>query len=300
MGIRTVSRSIHEKMIRIPAHNVRKCHGAGLIIDLSCKIIVKSVSRLILSLFSMFLSVLTFAQGGLSTDFEKLVYKRDGNSLPYRLLKPEQPEPGKKYPLIVFLHGAGERGTDNEVHIDHVTGLFLNPHNRKKFPCYVLAPQCPKNVMWASHDREGNMKSSPSAIMQLVIGLMDKTEKAFPIDPSRIYITGLSMGGYGTWELIARFPDRFAAAVPVCGGGDPATAARISHVPVWAFHGSHDTTVRPANSRKMIRALQAAGAKPGYTEYPDVGHDSWVYAYREPYLLPWMFEKGLDKNSEGN
>ena len=160
MGIRTVSRSIHEKMIRIPAHNVRKCHGAGLIIDLSCKIIVKSVSRLILSLFSMFLSVLTFAQGGLSTDFEKLVYKRDGNSLPYRLLKPEQPEPGKKYPLIVFLHGAGERGTDNEVHIDHVTGLFLNPHNRKKFPCYVLAPQCPKNVMWASHDREGNMKSS--------------------------------------------------------------------------------------------------------------------------------------------
>lgn len=282
-------------MVRLSTANLRHCHGTGLIIDLSCKIIVKSVSRLILSLFSMFLSALTFAQGGLSTDFEKLVYTSKGESLPYRLLKPEQTEPGKKYPLILFLHGAGERGTDNELHINHITGIFLDAQNRKKYPCYVLAPQCPKNVMWASHDREGNMKPSPSAIMQLVIGLLDKAEKMFPIDVSRIYITGLSMGGYGTWELIARFPGRFAAAVPVCGGGDPSTAERMSHIPVWAFHGSHDTTVRPASSRKMIRALQAVGARPGYTEYPSVGHDSWVYAYREPYLLPWMFDKSLDK-----
>ena len=226
-------------MVRLSTANLRHCHGTGLIIDLSCKIIVKSVSRLILSLFSMFLSALTFAQGGLSTDFEKLVYTSNGESLPYRLLKPEQTEPGKKYPLILFLHGAGERGTDNELHINHITGIFLDAQNRKKYPCYVLAPQCPKNVMWASHDREGNMKPSPSAIMQLVIGLLDKTEKTFPIDVSKIYITGLSMGGYGTWELIARFPERFAAAVPVCGGVDPSTAERISHIPVWAFHDTN-------------------------------------------------------------
>lgn len=241
-----------------------------------------------------------FAQVGDSTPFDKHLYTSGNQTLPYRLLKPEKVEDGKKYPLIIFFHGAGERGTDNEIHIQHITETFLDPENRKKFPCYFIAPQCPQNTMWASHDREGKMKPNPAPVMEMVIGLIEKTQKDFPIDLARVYVTGLSMGGYGTWDLIARFPNRFAAAVPICGGGDIATAALIRHIPIWAFHGSRDTVVLPKNSRKMIRALQGAGGKPGYTEYPDVGHDSWVQAYGEPYLLPWLFRQHLEKTSDSN
>jgi predicted peptidase len=134
--------------------------------------------------------------------------------------------------------------------------------------------------------------------MAMVIELIAKIEKEFPIDRSRIYVTGLSMGGYGTWDLIARFPHRFAAAVPVCGGGDPETASQIKHIPLWAFHGALDNVVPPGQSRVMVRALQDAGGTPGYTEYPDVKHDSWVYAFREPHLLPWLFNQHLGEKSK--
>lgn len=248
----------------------------------------------------MILPLSLFAQGGATTTFDKYLYISGNQTLPYRLLKPQKLEAEKKYPLIIFFHGAGERGTDNEIHIKHITETFLNAENREKFPCFIIAPQCPENTMWASHDREGKMKASPSPVMQMVIALIEKTQNEFPIDLSRVYVTGLSMGGYGTWDLIARFPGRFAAAVPICGGGDQATAAIVQHIPIWAFHGSRDTVVLPQNSRKMIRAIQTAGGKPGYTEYPDVGHDSWVEAYREPYLLPWLFRQHLKKTSDGN
>ena len=133
--------------------------------------------------------------------------------------------------------------------------------------------------------------------MALLIELLAEAERMFPIDPDRIYVTGLSMGGFGTWDLIARFPDRFAAAVPVCGGGDPGTAPLIRDLPVWAFHGALDRVVPPSNSRVMVRALQEAGARPGYSEYPDVGHNSWTKAYEDPYLLPWLFEQHRQKRS---
>ena len=271
---------------------------AGLIIELNCKIIVKSVSKLILVL-GMMLPLSSLAQRELTNAFDKLLYTsgKEGR-LPYRLLKPETVEPGKKYPLVIFLHGAGERGADNEMHIQHITEAFLDSANRRQFPCYLIAPQCPENVMWASHDRDGKIKPEPSPVMKLVIGLIEKTEKKFPIDETRIYITGLSMGGYGAWDLLARYPNRFAAAVPICGGGDPETARSISHIPIWAFHGSMDPVVLPKNSRRMIKALQAAGGNPGYTEYPAVGHNSWEYAYRDPYLFPWIFGHRRQKNSD--
>lgn len=248
----------------------------------------------------MILPLSSVAQGVDSTPFDKHLFISGNQSLPYRLLKPKNPEPEKKYPLIIFFHGAGERGADNEIHIKHITETFLDPENRENFPCYIIAPQCPENTMWASHDREGKMKNRPTAVMEMVIALIDKTQKEFPVDHSRVYVTGLSMGGYGTWDLIARFPNRFAAAVPICGGGDEATAPLIQHIPIWAFHGSRDGVVLPKNSRKMIRAIQTAGGKPGYTEYPDVGHDSWVQAYLEPYLLPWLFRQHLEEPSNGN
>lgn len=245
----------------------------------------------------MISSMTAAAQDGPAKFFEKLLYRSGKDSLPYRLLKPENAGE-KKFPLVVFLHGAGERGTDNEVQIKHIQELFGDAGNRKRYPCYVLAAQCPENIMWASHNWQGNrlvMKEMPTRPMAMLIALIQEVEKNFPVDPDRIYVTGVSMGGYGTWDLLARFPGRFAAAVPICGGGDPETAASFHHVPIWAFHGALDRIVPASQSRIMIRALREAGAAPGYTEYPDVGHDSWTFAYRDPYLLPWLFSRELKR-----
>jgi predicted peptidase len=228
--------------------------------------------------------------------FDKLLHISNGDTLPYRLLKPVNPEVKQKFPLVIFLHGAGERGRDNEAHIQHIRELFLDERNRGKYPCYVLAPQCPKKESWSSYRRQeagATISEKPTRPMQMVTDLIEKVMKEYPIDPSRIYVTGLSMGGYGTWDLLARYPNKFAAAIPICGGGDAKTAAVFKHVPIWAFHGALDEVVPPQESRKMIKALQEAGGIPGYTEYPDIEHDSWVQAYREPHLIHWLFEQRL-------
>jgi predicted peptidase len=228
--------------------------------------------------------------------FDKLLYVNKGDTLPYRLLKPVSPESMEAFPLVIFLHGAGERGTDNEVQIKHISELFTDTKNRGKYPCYVVAPQCPKNQMWARFEGAKDnldIAKKPSLPMEMVLQLIEKISKEFPIDPNRIYITGLSMGGYGTWDLLARFPDKFAAAVPVCGGGAPNTVSKFKHVPIWAFHGGLDTVVQPQESRQMIQALWKAGATPGYTEYPDIEHNSWIQAYKEPHLMHWLFKQKL-------
>ncbi|HEY9488141.1 MAG TPA: prolyl oligopeptidase family serine peptidase [Chryseosolibacter sp.] len=251
----------------------------------------------------MLFSIFSFAQTDTVPLFDKLLYTSGKDILPYRFMQPESTHRDVDFPLVIFLHGSGERGNDNEAQIRHIAKLFSSAENRKKFPCYVLAPQCPIKAMWAAHDRSGNrlvMRATPTRPMALLIELIEKIEKEYRIDRSRIYITGLSMGGYGTWDLLARFPDKFAGAIPICGGGDPATASAIKHIPIWAFHGSLDSVVDPRQSRIMVKALQEAGGKPGYTEYPDVGHDSWGRAYQEPYLLPWLFNQRLEKNFKAN
>jgi predicted peptidase len=230
--------------------------------------------------------------------FDKLLYTSEKDTLPYRLLKPVNPDALELFPLVIFLHGKGERGSDNEAQIKHISNLALDPKYRGKYPCYILAPQCSKTELWAEHNKDGTVKTAPTDPMRLTIELIDKICKDFPIDKNRIYVTGLSMGGYGTWDLLARYPDKFAAAVPVCGGGDEKTASKIRHIPVWAFHGAKDNVVSPRNSRKMVKALQDAGGNPGYTEYPDIGHDSWVQAYQEPHLLPWLFKQKLGADKE--
>ncbi len=262
---------------------------------------VKRMSRLILVSLLVF-SLKTYGQINEVSLFDKLLYINRNDTLPYRLLKPVNPQAKKTFPLVIFLHGAGERGNDNEVQIKHITESFLDPDNRGRHACYLIAPQCPKKMSWSNHSRDGKtvtLKEKPTKPMQLLIELIEKIEREFPVDKSRIYVTGLSMGGYGTWDLIARYPDRFAAAIPICGGGDSQTAQRIYHVPLWAFHGARDKVVDPVQSRTMIQAIQDAGGDPGYTEYPDVEHDSWVYAYREPYLLPWLFKQVLIKTQQG-
>ncbi|HYC84989.1 MAG TPA: alpha/beta fold hydrolase [Chryseosolibacter sp.] len=228
--------------------------------------------------------------------FERAHYTSEGDTLPYRLLKPFETQQQTKYPLVVFLHGAGERGNDNEVQIKHISALFLDEQNRKNYPAFVLAPQCPRGHVWSSFRRDGQqvrLKNLASRPAQLLLRLMDEILNELPIDRERIYIVGLSMGGFGTWDLIARHPNKFAAAVAVCGGGAAGTAPSIKHIPVWAFHGGLDKVVLPRESRSMIQALRDAGGSPGYTEYPHVEHNSWVNAFKEPELLPWLFDKRL-------
>ena len=215
-----------------------------------------------------------------------------GKTLLYRLLKPEGYDPAKKYPLVIFLHGAGERGNNNEAQLKHGVKVVVQADVRKQSPCVRVAPQCPQRQVWAG--LEGGFNShkqaaKPSEPGRLVLELVGAMQKEYSIDPNRIYLTGLSMGGYGTWDLLARRPKLFAAGVPVCGGGDESTAERIVKIPIWVFHGDKDNSVPVARSRTMVEALKKAGGHPKYTEYPGVGHNSWDKAYADPELMKWLF-----------
>lgn len=228
-----------------------------------------------------------------SAPLEKRVFKgAGGKTLPYRLLLPGKQDPGTRYPLVLFLHGAGERGTDNEGQLRHGVPAFASAAGQEKYPCILVAPQCPTGARWVEVDwgaASHQQPEQPSAPMALTLELLDALCKELPVDRSRVYVTGLSMGGYGTWDILARRPEMFAAAAPVCGGADEATAGRIAHIPVWVFHGAKDGVVKTSRSRNMIQALQKAGARPKYTEYPDVGHAAWGPAYKDPELFRWLF-----------
>jgi predicted peptidase len=215
-----------------------------------------------------------------------------GQVLPYRLLKPKMIEPGREYPLVLFLHGAGERGSDNALQLVHGAKTFAATENRQKYPCFVVCPQCPQKRRWVEVDwnlPSHTMPAKPSVPMRLVFELLDKLTAELPVDKQRLYITGLSMGGFGTWDAIARRPDYFAAAVPICGGGDVAQSPKLVQLPIWAFHGDKDPVVKPSRTGDMIEAIRKAGGAPRVTMYPGVQHDSWNRAYADPALLAWLF-----------
>jgi predicted peptidase len=220
-----------------------------------------------------------------------------GLRMPYRLLVPG--ELASAYPLVLFFHGSGERGKDNKKQLVHGVERFARPDSRSRYPCLVLAPQCPTDldkqpIMWAGErERMHSLKLTPEVAIPLrtALELLNTIEDNYPIDPDRIYITGISMGGFAAWEALIRHPQRFAAAIPVCGGGDVSHADRIKNVPVWAFHGADDPVVPVEYSRSMIKMIKNAGGRPLYTEYPGVGHNSWDRAYAEPELLSWLFSQ---------
>jgi predicted peptidase len=217
-----------------------------------------------------------------------------GGKLPYRLLKPDNYDPKMSYPLVVFLHGAGERGIDNEKQLIHGVAEFAKEENRKKYPCFLVAPQCPEGKKWVEVDwgaASHRMPAEPSPSEVLLLELIAALQKEYRLDSKRIYITGLSMGGFGTWDLIARKPELFAAAVPICGGGDETQAAKIAAIPIWVFHGGKDGVVKVSRSRNMIEAIKKAGGHPKYTEYPEEGHASWIPAYRDADMMKWLFEQ---------
>jgi predicted peptidase len=224
--------------------------------------------------------------------FEARTYDDRGFALPYRLLKPQNYDAKQKYPLVVFLHGAGERGDENAIQLVHGMNDFASDENMAKYPAFVIAPQCPADRKWVEVDwtlESHTLPEDPSVSLDATLRLIAALQKEFSIDASRIYLTGLSMGGYGTWDLLARRPELFAAAIPICGGGDPAVAARFKDVPLWCFHGDQDTAVKPKRSREMIDALKAADGEPKYTEYKGVGHNSWAATYANPEVHAWLF-----------
>jgi predicted peptidase len=223
--------------------------------------------------------------------FEARTHTSDnGGSLPYRLFKPSGLEHDKKYPLLVFLHGAGERGTDNESQLKW-GGKVLAEAVQAKEKCFVVAPQCPPEHQWVNTPWAKGSYSvdavKESDELRMVVEIVKKVSKEFPIDADRIYVMGLSMGGFATWDLITRHPDLFTAAVPICGGGDPSKAKEI-RAKVWAFHGGADDVVPTAGTREMIEALKRAKKDPKYTEYAGVGHASWVNAWNEKGLIEWL------------
>jgi predicted peptidase len=185
----------------------------------------------------------------------------------------------------------GERGSDNVQHLKYISTPFLNEKNRTEFPCFLVVPQCPAKETWTYP----NWYKEPQEPIATVMKLIDSLSNLPSVDNTRIYITGLSMGGFGTWYLLTRYPDKFAAAVPICGGGDWSQVDKFKHVPIWTFHGAKDETVHPDQTRKMIEALKKAGGKPKYTEYKKAAHDSWTPAYNEPALFPWLFRQRLTK-----
>ena len=220
---------------------------------------------------------------------------QDGEPQPfrYRLLRPARPERGRAYPVVLFLHGSGERGSDNAAQLKFLPTWLAEPAMRERHPCLVVAPHCRADHKWVEVDwkdpRGATQPAEPSVDLAAAVAALDAVLAAEPADPDRVLLTGLSMGGYGTWDLAARSPGRFAAALPVCGGGDAATAPRLVRLPLWAFHGADDPVVPPARSRTMVEAIRAAGGAPKYTEFPGVGHDSWTPAYRDPDVLDWFF-----------
>ncbi len=206
----------------------------------------------------------------------------------YRLLRPEHAEPGEQYPLVLFLHGAGERGDDNRAQLKYLPELMATGPYRQAFPCFLVSPQCRAGRWWIprAEDKPGGEQ------LEMALEILDSVEKSCPIDPRRVYLTGLSMGGFGCWNLAAKYPERFAAVVPICGGGNAANAGKLVDIPIWAVHGAEDDVVRPELSRAMIEAVRAAGGHPHYTELAGVAHDSWTPAYTDPDgVIPWMFQQ---------
>ena len=221
------------------------------------------------------------------------------DTLLYRMLNPLQSEAGKKYPLVLFLHGAGERGNDNAKQLTHGASLFLNELNRKQFPAYVVFPQCPEEDYWASVKIDRSSQplhltfdySRPiTQSLSLVVDLVKQLKQDKNIDEKRIYVVGLSMGGMGTFEIIHRQPDLFAAAVPICGGGDDKMFSnKAARTPMWVFHGTEDNVISVQHSRTMVKRIKRINKGLRYTEYPGANHNSWDRAFAEPELLPWLF-----------
>ncbi len=247
--------------------------------------------------------------------FRRDIYAdKQGNKLPYQWMTPwgkatnhqspitnkpitnkpinQSPITNHQFPLVIFLHGSGERGTQNHEQMRNGVHAFCEEWVREKYPHYLLVPQCPPDVRWggSSADWQTLFQAEPTTPGRMVLELVEKMLQEHPdIDPKRVYITGLSMGGFGTFDLLMRRPDLFAAGLPVCGGGDPRYAEKVKDIPLWVFHGGLDDVVLPRCSRRIVEALEKINGKEKYTEYSTMYHDIWNVTYYNPAVLEWLF-----------
>ncbi len=261
------------------------------------------MKRIFLALIMVMAMCSTFAQQSneqLRSQFAKCYYTDTcGTVLPYRLLKPQNVDTTKQYPVVLFLHGAGERGNDNETQLTYMDKIFGSSNFRQKYPCYVILPQCAENFRWCETDwtlPSHTMPDTISVYLNAANQLLDSIVDAVNGDTSRLYITGMSMGGFGTWDLISRYPQKFAAAVPICGGADLDMACILKDMPIKTFHGSTDKLVKVTRTRNMTIAIHKCGGnKIDYTELTGKGHLIWNQVYNMPSTFQWMFAQKKNK-----
>ncbi|RZJ82002.1 MAG: phospholipase [Chryseobacterium sp.] len=232
------------------------------------------------------------------SDFKDETYIHKGDTLPVRVLYPKNFDPAKKYPLMLFLHGRGESGMDNKKQLINGARLFLE--NQEKFPAVVVFPQCAADSYWVNvkittsdnGKRNFNFRTcgKPTKSMSLLLSYLSELKELDYLDKDRYYVGGLSMGGMGTYEMLRRRSNTFAAAFAICGGDNVKNVKKYAKkVDLWIFHGAKDDVVIPEFSEAIYQELKRRGAEPKYTVYPTANHNSWDPAFKEPDLLPWLF-----------
>lgn len=260
------------------------------------------------ALFNISLLLLMFTATGLNAQLVNdenggtYLYKNkisNEDTLLYRIMYPNDFDEAKKYPLVVFFHGMGERGSDNQRQLAHGSKLFRDSLNQ--YPAIVIFPQCPETDYWANLYRpdKGGAKrkfdfyynENPNPTMEMVIALVAEFSSKKFVDKARIYSSGLSMGGMGTFEFAYRLNDKIACAMPICGGGPTSKAEGMTDVPFWIFHGLKDDVVHPRYSMMMMKAIQQAGGKSKITLFPEANHNSWDPAFADTDFLRWMFDQ---------
>ncbi len=234
--------------------------------------------------------------GVATNEFVARVYTNSsGKTLPYRLLLPKPYDPQRSYPLILYLHGAAARGRDNAEPLRWGPELFLDESLRAKHPFFLVVPQCPRESGWLEVAllSAAGVRESPSLLLALQL-VEEGLPRLFKIDPKRRYLTGVSMGGHAVWAVMVRRPGFFAAAVPVCAGGDARmVTSAAARFPVWAFHSDDDHLVPVQQARDLVRAWRAHGGIARYTEYTGLKHSSWKKAYTDPEMFDWLFDQHL-------
>jgi len=228
-----------------------------------------------------------------STTILKCIYKYESDSLLFRLILPKDYVSSGSFPLLLFFHGAGERGDDNVSQMNLISD-FIESDLFQKQSSFVILPQCPAGEKWVDADwtqLTSIFKDVPEKSMSLTIKLLNRVLDAYKVDTNRLYVMGLSMGGFGTWDIITRIPDKFAAAVPICGGGDEEQAYKLNNIPIWAFHGSKDKLVNVSRSRNIASRVKSFNGNIIYTEYKNVGHNAWSYAFKDSKLISWIYSK---------